>query len=113
MDSTRASIDPFARRPGAVPFVVARSEGAWLFTPDGRRILDAAGGAILVSVGHGRREVVEAYAHAAAEATYLVPPFIVGEFEIDRMAEVVEASIASAVARGGLMFRGCEAASRV
>ena len=57
MDATRASVYPF------------------IGPPDGRRILDAAGGAILVNVGHGRREVAEAYAQAAAEATYVVPPF--------------------------------------
>jgi len=66
---------PFVRpRSGFVPSV-ARAEGATLFTGDGGRVLDAAGGAIVVNIGHGRREVVEAYARGAAEATYVVPPF--------------------------------------
>ena len=75
VDAQRASLYPFTARPGAAPFAVARAEGAWLVTPDGRRILDAAGGAVVVNVGHGRREVADAYARCAAELSYVVPPF--------------------------------------
>jgi adenosylmethionine-8-amino-7-oxononanoate aminotransferase len=57
------------------PLEIARAEGAWLHTADGRRILDAAGGAIVVNVGHGRREVAQAVARALEETSYLVPPF--------------------------------------
>ncbi len=55
---------------------IARAEGAYLYTDDGRRILDAAGGAIVANVGHGRREVGEAFARASAKTSYLVPPFV-------------------------------------
>ena len=55
---------------------MARTEGCYLITPDGRRVLDAAGGAIVVNIGHGRREVAEVYAQAAQEVTYVVPPFV-------------------------------------
>ncbi len=54
---------------------VVRSEGCYLYRPDGTKILDAAGGAIVVSIGHGRREVADAYARAATETSYVVPPF--------------------------------------
>ena len=67
---------PFASR--GTPFQVARTEGCYLITPDGRRVLDAAGGAIVVNIGHGRREVAEVYAQAAQEVTYVVPPFVTG-----------------------------------
>jgi adenosylmethionine-8-amino-7-oxononanoate aminotransferase len=71
-------VDP-ARFPfiptGAPPLTIARAEGAYLYTPDGRRILDAAGGAVAVNVGHGRREVADAVARALAEVSYAVPPF--------------------------------------
>jgi len=60
-------------------FEVARSEGAYFITPDGSRILDAAGGAIVMNIGHGRAEVGEAFARAATNAAYLVPPFITEE----------------------------------
>lgn len=75
MDPLRSARYPFVAPPGAVPFAVARSEGVTLITPDGRRILDAAGGAVVVNIGHGRRDVAEVYARAVAEATYVVPPF--------------------------------------
>ena len=55
---------------------IVRAEGAYLETADGQRILDAAGGAIVVNVGHGRASVVEAVAEATATATYVVPPWL-------------------------------------
>lgn len=61
--------------PHSTPITIARAEGAYLYTPDGRALLDAAGGAIVANVGHGRREVADAMAHAAAELSYIVPPF--------------------------------------
>jgi adenosylmethionine-8-amino-7-oxononanoate aminotransferase len=65
---------PFASR--GAPFQVARTEGCHLITPQGRRVLDAAGGAIVVNIGHGRREVAEVYAREAAEVGYVVPTFV-------------------------------------
>ena len=75
MESERTRLYPFVSTAGAEPFQIARAEGAYLETPDGFRILDAAGGAIVSNIGHGRREVAEAYARAATEVSYVVPPF--------------------------------------
>ena len=72
-DPARLSGYPFV--PGGMTLPVARAEGPWLFLPDGRRILDAAGGAIVSNIGHGRAEVARAVAAALEQATYLVPPF--------------------------------------
>ncbi len=61
------------------PFIAARSprivdgDGAYLITDEGRRILDAAGGAIVTNIGHGRAEVAEAIARASAGPTFVVP----------------------------------------
>ncbi len=69
-------LDRYAFLPGAAsPIQVARTEGSFLITPDGTRILDASGGAIVSNVGHGRREVAEAVGRALAEVDYVVPPF--------------------------------------
>jgi len=65
----------FVPRDGAGPLEIARAEGAWLYRADGGRILDAAGGAIVSNIGHGRREVVDAMAEAAAREGYVVPVF--------------------------------------
>src|SRR5262245_44598393 len=59
---------------GGLP--IARTEGSFLILPDGRRILDAAGGAIVASIGHGRAEVAEVAAQALREASFVVPPFV-------------------------------------
>lgn len=45
---------------------VVRAEGVWIETDDGRRILDGSSGALVASIGHGVREVIEAQ-HAQAE----------------------------------------------
>ncbi len=65
----------FIPRPGAVPLHIERAEGAYLHTIDGRRLLDAAGGAIVASIGHGRGEVAEAMAATIQREGYLVPVF--------------------------------------
>jgi len=70
MDASRY---PFL--PRGAPIEVARTEGCYLITPDGRRILDAAGGAIVANIGHGRAELAEVAARALRETTYVVPPF--------------------------------------
>jgi adenosylmethionine-8-amino-7-oxononanoate aminotransferase len=75
MDPARARQYPFLPSLGA-GLPVARAEGAWLILPDGRRILDAAGGAIVASIGHGNAEVAAAAARALEETSYVVPPFV-------------------------------------
>jgi len=65
----------FVPRPGAVPLAITRAEGVWLHTDGGHRILDAAGGAIVSNVGHGRAEVAEAMAEAVRNEAYVVPVF--------------------------------------
>lgn len=62
--------------PAVRNLTIVRAEGAYLERADGRRILDAAGGAIVVNVGHGRACVAEAVAEATATATYVVPPWL-------------------------------------
>lgn len=57
------------------PLEIERAEGAWLHAKGGQRILDAAGGAIVSNIGHGRREVAQAVAKALEQVSYLVPPF--------------------------------------
>ncbi len=51
--------------------VIARGEGVYLFDTDGRKYLDASGGPVLVNVGHGVDEVIEAMAVQARQAAYV------------------------------------------
>jgi adenosylmethionine-8-amino-7-oxononanoate aminotransferase len=55
------------------PPTIVRSEGVRLYTADGRSIIDAAGGAVVNNVGHGRREVADAVATAMRQLDYVVP----------------------------------------
>jgi adenosylmethionine-8-amino-7-oxononanoate aminotransferase len=48
-----------------------RGEGAYLWDEKGRRLLDAAGGAVVVSVGHGVVEIAEAIADQARRVAYV------------------------------------------
>ena len=68
---------PFTPWPMALEIVGA--EGCHLITSDGRRILDAGGGAMLVNIGHGRPEPGAAMARASSALAYAVPPFVTPE----------------------------------
>ena len=72
---------PFATFRGMPPVRIARAEGAYLYDAAGRKILDAAGGAIAVNVGHGREEVADVMREAARSCTYAVPPWLTPERE--------------------------------
>lgn len=49
----------------------ARAEGVWVEAEDGERFLDACGGALAVSVGHGRPEVARAAARQLEAAAFV------------------------------------------
>lgn len=61
--------------PGDMP-EIHRAEGVYLYDETGRPILDAAGGAIVTNIGHGRERVVARVAEATRNTTYVVPPWI-------------------------------------
>jgi adenosylmethionine-8-amino-7-oxononanoate aminotransferase len=59
--------------PGASGPTIVGGDGCWLVTDDGRRILDAAGGAMVANIGHGRAVVAEAVRDALDGGAYVVP----------------------------------------
>ena len=58
----------FRRSTSPNPPVAGRGHGSTIVDADGREYLDAAGGAIVVNVGHGRREIADAIAEQAGAA---------------------------------------------
>ena len=60
----------FRRSLEAYPPVAVRAEGSTIWDADGRAYLDAAGGAIVVNVGHGRGAIADAMAEQAARLSY-------------------------------------------
>ena len=72
---------PFATFASMPPVRIERAKGAYLYDASGREILDAAGGAIAVNVGHGRLEVANAMRDAAVQCSYAVPPWLTPQRE--------------------------------
>jgi adenosylmethionine-8-amino-7-oxononanoate aminotransferase len=60
----------FRRSSVADPPVAVEAYGSTIRSADGREYLDAAGGAIVVNVGHGRREIAAAMADQAGRLAY-------------------------------------------
>src|ERR1700722_14656949 len=50
--------------------IAVRGEGSWIFTDDGRRLLDASGQAAVVSIGHGVAEIGRAMAEQASQIAF-------------------------------------------
>jgi len=55
---------------------IQRADGVYLYDDSGKEIIDAAGGAIVVNVGHGRQRVADAVAKATKDYSYVVPPWL-------------------------------------
>lgn len=71
--------------PSGNPIRIVRGEGNYLYMKDGRSLLDAGGGAIVNSIGHGRVEVGEAMGRAAGNSGYVIPTW--GTPERERLAD--------------------------
>ncbi len=55
------------------PITIDRAEGAWLYTGDGRRILDAGAGAVVINIGQAREEIARLVAEEVRRVNYIVP----------------------------------------
>jgi taurine--2-oxoglutarate transaminase len=61
---------------GAIdPIAIDRAEGVWLYTPDGRKILDFNSQLMSVNIGHGDRRVVDAITEQATKLQFVQPAF--------------------------------------
>lgn len=60
----------FRRSTDPQPIVAVRASGSEIWDADGRRYLDAAGGAVVVNVGHGRASVTAAMSEQATRLSY-------------------------------------------
>lgn len=50
--------------------VIDRAEGVWVWTEQGKKLMDAFAGLAVVNVGHGRREIAEAIAEQTVRLAY-------------------------------------------
>jgi taurine---2-oxoglutarate transaminase len=61
---------------GAIdPIAIDHAEGVWLYTPEGRRILDFNSQLMSVNIGHGDRRVIDAITEQATKLSYVQPAF--------------------------------------
>ena len=80
-----------------------RGEGCFLYTDDGRRILDASGGAAVVTIGHGVEAVARAMAEQASRLAYVHS----SQFHsavVERLAERVLALAPREMQSGGRVY---------
>jgi len=73
MNHRRAPSDGhvFYRKLQRTPPLIVRGEGVYLFDENGKRYLDACGGAMVANVGHGVREIGDAIGAQAATLAYV------------------------------------------
>ena len=73
------------------PRLLARAEGMYYYTPEGRKVLDGTAGLWCVNAGHCRKKIVDAVAKGVATLDF-APPFQMGHplaFEFaDRVVQV-------------------------
>src|SRR3712207_2192168 len=57
------------------PIAIDRAEGVYLYTPEGRRILDFNSQLMSVNIGHGDRRVIDAINEQAQKLQFVQPAF--------------------------------------
>ncbi|MDQ4018425.1 MAG: aminotransferase class III-fold pyridoxal phosphate-dependent enzyme [Actinomycetota bacterium] len=88
---------------------IERGEGVWLYRTDGRRILDACGGgAMVATLGHGRRDIVEAAAAQAERIAYMYYHHFTNERQEELARRVLEVA-APEMGRARFVTGGSEA----
>lgn len=75
MDRQEVQENMFYRHPYAAPLLIERGEGVYLYTSEGQTILDASGGPLVVSIGHGRKEIGKVAAALFEKLDYVLPVY--------------------------------------
>src|SRR5262249_8363942 len=92
---------------GFAPFVVARAEGAWVETTDGRRILDFTSGQICSTIGHNHARISAAIRRSLDEVVHL-NSWMLSE-PVLTLAERLAALVPAPLERSILLNTGSEA----
>ncbi|MBI1845589.1 MAG: aspartate aminotransferase family protein [Candidatus Rokubacteria bacterium] len=96
------------QRPGWEFPRAVRAEGVHIWDERGRRLIDAAGGALVVNVGHGVAEIAEAMAAQAARLAYVHGSELTSE-PVEALARALAARVPLDDARLFLVSGGSEA----
>ena len=71
----RHTISPWSAQGAVDPIAIDHAEGVYLYTPEGRRILDFNSQLMSVNIGHGDRRVLDAMDAQARKLQYVSPAF--------------------------------------
>ena len=84
---------------------ISQAQGVYLYTSTGEQIIDAAGGAIVSNIGHGRARVADAMREAALSQTYVVPPWLTPSREamLDALADWLPESLSRVHCTSGVL----------
>lgn len=88
--------------------VAVKAEGVWITDAEGRRFIDGSGGPLVVNVGHGREEVVQAVAAQLRTCDYVHPTMFTGE-PVERLAQRLKGLAPPGIGRFYFMTSGSEA----
>ena len=92
----------------AEPKLVARAEGLYYWTPDGRKVLDGSSGLFTSAAGHCRREIAEAVHRQLLELDY-TPSFLRGHPRAFQLAERLAGILPPGINRVFFVNSGSEA----
>jgi hypothetical protein len=98
----------FHRTPRSGLPVAVAGEGIWLIDADGRRYIDACGGAAVSALGHGHRRIAEAIAQQAQRLAYANSSFFANA-PAEALATVIAAQCPGALDRVWFTSSGSEA----
>lgn len=87
---------------------VATAQGVWIEDADGRRYLDASGGAVVVNVGHGRREIARAVHDQMLRHHYVHPTMFTSD-AVEQLATALAEHGPSDLKRFYFLTSGSEA----
>ncbi len=89
------------------PFVVDRAAGAWLYTEDGRRLLDFTSGQMCATLGHGHPAITAAITAASGRLVHLYSGFL--SRDVIELARELMALLPEPLARAMFLSTGGEA----
>ena len=92
----------------SAPPIAVRAAGSWITAADGRRVLDASGGAAVSCLGHGHPRVVEAIRRQVGELDYVHSGFFSNE-PAEALAEMLVGHEPGGLAGAYFVSSGSEA----
>ena len=88
--------------------VIDSAQGMWVVDTEGRRYLDASGGAIVLNVGHGREEIARAVYDQIVQCDY-VHPTMFTNYPAEELATALAGHAPAGIERFYFLSGGSEA----